>query len=106
MPVSCSCCCTKVLDFCVQDVCGSMDFDIRAQTSGVYKLVTFFQGVQLTTSKSFLTNDKIIFPLSLFNESYQYTVEIYDPSGARVLIRKNNVDYDCFKFKTVLNVAV
>lgn len=104
--MSCKCCCTNVLDFCSQGVCGDIDFDILAQVAGVHKLVTYFQEVKITMEETFSVGDSIIFPLSALNESYQYTAEIYDPNGTRVLIRKDDIDYDCFKFKTVMNVSV
>lgn len=102
--MSCSCCCTNTLNFCDQDVCGSIDFDIKAQITGIHKLVTYFLNSKITIEASFGVDDEIIFPLDLLNEDYEYTAEVYDPTGARVLIRKDSIDYDCFKFKTVVNI--
>lgn len=101
-----NCCCTNTLNFCTQNVCGEIDFDILAINSGVHTMVAEFLGVQVTISKEFLAGEKIIFPLSLLNESYEYTVNIFEPNGSQVVISKAGIEYDCFKFKTILNVAV
>ncbi len=100
------CCCTKTLDYCSQDVCGDFDLDILAQVNGVYRMDVFFLNTKLTLSETFVIGEKIIFPIDKLNESYQFTAEVYDPNGTRVLIRKDNIDYDCFKFKTVMSIAV
>lgn len=101
-----SCCCSNTLDFCTQNVCGEIDFDILATNNGVYVMQTEFLGVQVVISKYFLAGDSIIFPLNLLNESYQYTANIFNPNGTQISIPKSGVEYDCFKFKTILNVAV
>lgn len=103
--MNCNCCCTHTLDFCEQDVCDLIDFDITAQVTGIHKLITFFLGRMITIQEQFDAGDKIKFPLDGLNENFQYTAELFDPAGTKILIRKNDVDYDCFKFKTVINVA-
>lgn len=100
-----NCCCTKTLNFCTQNVCGEIDFDIVAIDPGVYVLVTEYLGVQITIAKTFAAGEQIVFPLSLLNENYEYTVNLFEPGGSQVVISKDSVDYDCFKFKTVINVA-
>lgn len=105
--MNCSCCCTNILDFCRQGVCGEgVDFDILAQVAGDHKLVIDFLGIQITVLAYFEVDEKIIFPVDELNENYQYTGEIYDPAGAKILIRKNDIDYDCVKFKTVMTKTI
>ena len=104
--MSCNCCCTNTLNFCEQNVCGEIDFDIKAQISGVHNLVTYYLGMKLTISETFSVDDNIIFPLDKLNENFQYTVQLYDPNGAKIIIRKDNIDYDCFKFMTVINFTL
>lgn len=101
-----SCCCDKILFFCKQKSCGEIDFDVKAQLEGVHKLVTTFIGVEITIEKSFLPDDKIIFPLDQLNENYTYTCQLFDPEGNKILIRKDDVDYDCFVFETVISYDV
>lgn len=103
---NCACCCTKTLNFCNQNICGSIDFDISAQITGTHSLVTQFFGIQISIDKEFNAGDKLIFPLDGLNEGYQYTVELFDPEGTKILIRKNAIDYDCFKFRTVIGKVI
>lgn len=100
-----SCCCTDILEFCSQSVCGSIDFGITAGASGKYKMVGFFLDTQITVVETFTLGDKLIFPLTRLNESYQYTVELYNPTGERIKITKDDIEYDCFRFKTVMNIT-
>lgn len=102
--MSCNCCCTKVLDFCKQKVCDEIDFDILAQVSGVHKMVTYFLGAQITIEADLAPGDKMVFPINALNESFMYTVELYDPNGVRIQIKKDDVDYDCFRFQTTVAV--
>lgn len=104
--MNCKCCCINTLDFCDQDVCTEIDFDITAQATGTHTLTTDFLGRKITITKAFDAGDKIIFPVDGLNENFQYTAQLYDPTGTQILIRKNDVDYDCFKFKTVINATI
>lgn len=104
--MNCTCCCTNVLNFCTQNVCGEINFDVKAKMDGVHKLITDFLGVQITISKYFLTDDFLIFPLSLLNENYQYSVNLFDPTSAQIIITKDSIEYDCFKFKTILSMDI
>lgn len=100
-----SCCCVKTLDYCKQDICGNaIDFDVLAQVEGIHKLVVDFMGIQVKVMAFFEVGDKIIFPTNLLNENYQYTGNITDPNGAKVVVRKNEIDYDCVKFQTVISL--
>lgn len=102
-----SCCCTNTLDFCKQDICSSgIDFDILAQKTGIHKLVVDYLGITETISASITEGDHIIFPVDSLSETYQYTAEMYDPDGVKIIIRKDDIDYDCFKFTTSVNIAL
>lgn len=70
---------------------------------GVYKLVTSFLGFELVIEQELELNDALIFPIDQLNENYEYTSEILDPNGDKVTITKDTVEYDCFKFRTVLS---
>lgn len=104
--MSCGCCCTNTLNFCNSPVCGDVDFDVLAQVAGTHKLITEFLGIQITIENEFGIGDKITFPTDQLNENFQYTVELFDPNGAKILIRKNDIDYDCFKFRTIINKTI
>lgn len=101
--MSCQCLCTNTLKFCNQNICGpGIDFDIKAQILGVHKLITYFLNLQIIIEAEFAVDEQIIFPISELNENYEYTVELFDPLGNKIAIRKNDIDYDCFKFRTII----
>lgn len=103
--MSCPCVCSKVLDYCNQNVCDSVDFDIEANVGGEHKLITDFLGVEVELSETFQIGDRIIFPITGLNESYQFTCELYDPNGSQITINKDGVQYDCFKFQTRIKLT-
>lgn len=103
---NCGCCCTNTLNYCDQNVCDSVDFDITAQIAGTHKLSTEFLGIKLTIEETFSIGESLVFPIDKLNENFQYTVELFDPNGAKIVIHKNDIDYDCFRFKTVINVSL
>jgi len=103
--MSCNCC-TNTLNYCDQNVCGEIDFDILAQVPGIHTLTTFFLNKKITIEKEFSVDELIIFPLDTLNENYEYKVELFDPNGDKIIIRKSDIDYDCFKFYTSINVTV
>ncbi len=98
--MSCPCVCTKVLDYCNANVCDSIDFDVIAVVAGEHKLLTDFLNVEIELSETFGIGDRIIFPIISLNENYQYTCELFDPNGAQIIINKDGIQYDCFKFQT------
>lgn len=103
--MSCKCCCTNVLDYCTQNVCNDFDLGVKAQIPGAHKLVLDYMETQVTLEKEFIVDEEISFPLDELNESYQYTCELYDPIGNRILISRNGINYDCFRFRTVMGVT-
>lgn len=105
--MSCDCCCKKTLNICSVSICDDgIDIGITAQVDGEHKMIVEFLSVQYVIVKTFAVDDKIIFPVSSLNESFTYTARVYEPDGKQVVIEKDAIQYDCFKFKTVVNVAV
>lgn len=105
--MSCSCCCTNTLNFCKQDICGGeIDFDILAQKDGIHKLVLDYLNSSLTIEKLLAVGERIVFPIDSLNEGFEYTAELYDPDGVKIVIRKDDIDYDCVKFNTSLTVPL
>lgn len=101
-----SCCsCTQVLDFCDTGVCGSIDLEIKAQIDGIHKMIVDYLGGQVTLYGDFITDDNISFYIGSLNENYEFTGELYDPNDDRIVIRQDSIDYDCIKFRTVLNLS-
>lgn len=100
--MSCKCCCTNTLDLCDQNICDGVDIGIAAQVPGVHRLVTYVLEQMVVLEAEFIFGEQIIFPLDNMMENYQFTAELFDPIGTKILIRKGNVDYDCFRFKTVI----
>jgi hypothetical protein len=104
--MSCTCCCTKTLSLCNVSVCGDIDFGIEAQKDGVHKLELEFLGVTFFKEQTFAFGERIKFSASGLNESYCYTGKMFDPDGKQILIRKNEIDYDCFSFETSLTFEI
>jgi hypothetical protein len=101
--MSCGCCCTRVLNFCKRDICGGeINFDILVQTAGEHTMRTEFLGSSVKIKKTFEAGEPLVFGITDLNENFFFTVELYDPQGNRVIIRKDGLDYDCFTFQTLL----
>lgn len=97
------CCCTNTLKYCDQNICGDgIDFNAQAQMPGVFTMIASFLSAQVVIEQEFTMDEQLIFPIDALNENYEYTVELFDPNGDRIIIQKDSVNYDCFKFKTVL----
>lgn len=96
------CCCTRVLNLCNQNVCGDVEFEATAEIPGVYKMVVQFLNMSFAIEVEFAQDEILIFPLGELNENYEYTVELFDPNGDKVTITKDAVEYDCFKFRTII----
>ena len=104
--MSCNCCCTKILSLCKFSVCGDIDFGIQAVQGGTHTLELEFLGVTFTKEKHFEGDDDIIFPASGLNENYIYTGKLFDPDGKQIVIKKGDIEYDCFSFETSLAYAI
>ena len=101
-----SCCCTNTLDLCKQNVCDSIDMGIGAAIPGTYKLVMYFLGMRISIEKEFIVGQQIIFPLEGLNEEFEFISELYDPIGDKLTKIIDGVEYNCFKFKTVINQSI
>lgn len=105
------CCCVKTLNLCNVPVCGVLELDKVAggAESGVgnnYTLVIDFLGTQITLSQEQTEGENIRFAVLSLNENFQYTGQVFDSTGELVKITVDTVEYDCIKFKTVMNVSI
>jgi len=101
------CCCTSTLKYCDQNICGDgVDFNVQAQIPGVFQMVASFLNTQILIEQEFAQDEEIIFPIDKLNENYEYTVELFDPNGDRIIIQKDDINYDCFKFRTVIQMPL
>lgn len=97
------CCCTNTLGLCDQNICGDgVEFETTASMPGVYKMVVQFLNMTFSIEAEFAQDDQLIFPIDQLNENFEFTVEVFDPNGDKVTITKDTVEYDCFKFRTVI----
>lgn len=104
--MSCNCCCTNTLNLCEISACGSIDLGITAQEHGDYQFILHWLGAQITLTKEFNIDDELSFSAADLNEDMTFTGQVYAPSGKQILISKDDVIYDCFKFKTVINATI
>lgn len=106
-----SCCCLKILNLCKVPVCGELVINQPASgVSGsgeenIYTLVLDFLNVQITLSQLQVEGEDIRFDVSGLNEYYEFTGKVYDAEGNLVNITVGEDEFDCIKFKTILNVS-
>ena len=93
------CCCTRVLNLCKVPVCGTLELPI--DSGGEYSLVLDFLNIQIT-----LPMEDGVFDVSKLNENFEYTGQVKDVNGEVVIFTVDAVEYDCIRFKTILNVLV
>ena len=92
-------------------VCGLLEIDKVAEgVSGSgeennYQLVIDFLQTQITLTEMQIEGENISFDISALNENYEYTGKIYDADGEQVTITIGEDEFDCIKFKTVVNVS-
>ena len=105
------CCCTKTLNLCMTPVCAFLEIEKVAEgVSGSgeeneYQLVIDFLQTQITLTEAQIEGENIQFDVSALNENFEYTGKIYDANGDLVTITIGEDEFDCIKFKTVVNVA-
>jgi hypothetical protein len=104
------CCCLKTLHLCDVPVCGVLELNVVAiaaesPASTDYSLVLNFLNTTITLIQEQTPGENVKFDVSMLNENYQYTGQVFDPSGEIVNVESGGESYDCIKFKTVLNVA-
>ena len=106
------CCCIKTLNLCAVPICGILELEKVAEgASGSgeeneYQLVIDFLQTQITLTEAQIEGEKISFDISALNENYEYIGKIYDASGDQVTITIGDDEYDCIKFKTVMNISL
>ena len=70
-----------------------------------YQLVIDFLQTQITLTEAQIEGENIQFDISALNENFEYTGKIYDANGDLVTITIGEDEFDCIKFKTVVNVS-
>ena len=106
-----TCCCIKTLNLCMVPVCGYLEIEKVAEgVSGSgeeneYQLVIDFLQTQITLTETQIEGENIQFDVSALNENFEYTGKIYDANGDLVTITIGEDEFDCIKFKTVVNVS-
>ena len=92
-------------------VCGYLVIEKAAEgVSGSgeeneYQLVIDFLQTQITLTEAQIEGENIQFDVSALNENFEYTGKIYDANGDLVTITIGEDEFDCIKFKTVVNVS-
>ena len=92
-------------------VCGYLEIEKVAEgVSGSgeeneYQLVIDFLQTQITLTEAQIEGENIQFDISALNENFEYTGKIYDANGDLVTITIGEDEFDCIKFKTVVNVS-
>lgn len=93
-------------------VCGYLEIEKAAEgVSGSgeeneYQLVIDFLQTQITLTEAQIEGENIQFDISALNENFEYTGKIYDANGDLVTITIGEDEFDCIKFKTVVNVVL
>lgn len=82
-----------------------LDIGITAQQNGVYKFKLDFLGSEVVLQETLEVDDEISFDITGLNENMTFTGQLYQPDGKQIIIKKNGVNHDCIKFKTVISVA-
>jgi len=101
------CCCSKTLKMCSVNICdGIIDLGVVAQTSGIFKLMLNFLGGKVTIEQEFDEDEEIIFNISSLNENFEYSGKLFEPDDDQVILNKDGVEYDCFKFSTYINQTI
>ena len=91
-------------------VCGYLEIEKVAEgVSGSgeeneYQLVIDFMQTQITLTETQIEGENIQFDISALNENFEYTGKIYDANGDLVTITIGEDEFDCIKFKTVVNI--
>ena len=91
-------------------VCGFLEIDKVAEgASGSgeennYQLVIDFLQTQIKLTETQIEGENIQFDISALNENFEYTGKIYDANGDLVTITIGEDEFDCIKFKTVVNI--
>lgn len=98
------------MNLCNVPICGVLELDVLAiaaesPSANIYKLVLDFLSYQITIEQVQTEGEKVSFGISMLNENFQYTAQVFDSNGDLVTIDDSPNSYDCIKFKTVQNVV-
>jgi hypothetical protein len=96
-----SCCCKNIKDLGCVTSCGTVITGATASVTGDYTLYYEFLGVLHTILLPFAVGEPINFSSDNFNESAPVQFYLVDPNGQIVIFNENNIDYDCFRIRTV-----
>lgn len=69
-------------------------------------MVVDFLETEIIFNKTLTTADPIKFDISRLNEDYVFRARLYSPDGKQIIVRRENVDYDCISFQTVMSYSV
>lgn len=98
------CCCIKTLNLCRKPVCGVLEIDQLALHTGDYTLVLDFLETTVTIVQAQVAGENIFFFINKLNESFEYTGQIFDSLGEVVTITDSPDEYDCIKFRTIMQL--
>lgn len=99
-----SCCCKKTYHFCkTVNACNPSQLSelFKDLPFGDYTLHLEFLN-SVTEIEIKVEDNGVVIPDVELNESYTYSCKLFDSEGARVNLTVDEVEYDCFTFKTSL----
>lgn len=105
--MSCCNCCTNTLDLGCFAPCGlTIDFSNGAVSGieGEWLIEYEFGRRSGSQSVTLAADEPIAFTFTELNENYTYTATITDPDGDTYTRTVDGTEYDCFKFKTRVNL--
>jgi hypothetical protein len=109
------CCCIKTLNLCSYPVCGSLVIEQQATGLGSgaesgalnnHTLVLDYFQTQITLTVEQTEGQNIHFDISALNENFEFTGQVFDSGSNLVKFTVDGIEYDCIKFKTVINVNI
>lgn len=102
-----SCCCIRVLNLCKVPVCGTLEINQATESgaSGLYTLLLDYLQTTITLTGEQAEGENISFDIRKLNESYEYTGQIFDSEGNKISITVDDVEYDCIKFRTIMQIS-
>lgn len=105
------CCCIKTLNLCNVPVCGTLEI-LQASTAptesgvaNVYSLILDYLETAVSLTQLQTEGENIKFNIGNLNENFQYTGQLFDADGNKVSITKDGEDYDCIKFRTIIQLS-
>jgi len=105
--MSCCNCCTNTLNLGCFAPCGlSIDFSdgVASGIAGDWSIQYEFGRRSGSKTVTLTDADPIVFTFTELNENYTFTATITDPNGDTYTQTVDGIEYDCFKFKTRVNL--